>query len=255
MVGVRAFGGGVCKATRGAPAWHYNAGRNSPVLRYVAHIRVSSLVVTGSGGKHTRSHTRRQRRTALKAGEGNEADPDPTSPLAAKSDEPAGSSKPGNYGNRFSAARSTRQGLASDAAQAEAQLEKDISTGLASALESTNPMQLVGLSMCFYGAMTLAAISLGESNGHMQIYKELLTGWDIAGGLLFLSPLLLGLTLAVEKADSVASLAQMRDSYEKTLVPLLERVPSWGHALLALGAAVGEETFFRYVPQVLPERC
>ncbi len=61
----------------------------------------------------------------------------------------------------------------------------------------------------------------------MDIYSELLHGWDVLAGLGFLLPFILGLVIAVKYSDSVSALAELRDGYKKTIVPLLSVVPPW----------------------------
>jgi hypothetical protein len=63
--------------------------------------------------------------------------------------------------------------------------------------------------------------------GGMDIYSELLHGWDVIAGLGFLVPFVVGLVIAVKYSDSVSALAEMRDGYKKAIVPLLSVVPTW----------------------------
>eukprot|EP00191_Tetraselmis_sp_GSL018_P005457 CAMPEP_0177600580 /NCGR_PEP_ID=MMETSP0419_2-20121207/13727_1 /TAXON_ID=582737 /ORGANISM="Tetraselmis sp., Strain GSL018" /LENGTH=188 /DNA_ID=CAMNT_0019093639 /DNA_START=559 /DNA_END=1125 /DNA_ORIENTATION=+ len=93
--------------------------------------------------------------------------------------------------------------------------------------------------------MTAAGLSLGEANGHMGIYLELVHSWDLLSGTVYLVPFVGGLVLAVNNAAALESLQEMKESYEQQLVPVLERIPWWGMCSLALSASVGEEVFFR----------
>ena len=72
----------------------------------------------------------------------------------------------GNMGNRFASVRRTREQGGNCASPEEAQhmLEADVSE----AMSSVDPIQLVALSVGFYGAMTAAAIALGEANGEKK---------------------------------------------------------------------------------------
>ena len=46
-------------------------------------------------------------------------------------------------------------------------------------------------------------------------------------------------------AEVLPSFAELKQLYQKILSPQLQDIPVWGLAVMAVGAGVGEETFFR----------
>ena len=50
-------------------------------------------------------------------------------------------------------------------------------------------------------------------------------------------------------AEVIPSFKELKTLYQKTLIPQLQVIPLWGLAVMALGAGIGEEAFFRGVLQ------
>eukprot|EP00242_Pyramimonas_sp_CCMP2087_P016491 CAMPEP_0198202290 /NCGR_PEP_ID=MMETSP1445-20131203/5424_1 /TAXON_ID=36898 /ORGANISM="Pyramimonas sp., Strain CCMP2087" /LENGTH=173 /DNA_ID=CAMNT_0043873131 /DNA_START=705 /DNA_END=1226 /DNA_ORIENTATION=- len=66
--------------------------------------------------------------------------------------------------------------------------------------------------------------------------------------LLCITPLLASLALFLRYADDVPAVGEVRDLLQ-TVVSMLAELPMWGLALLAAGAGLGEEVFFRALLQ------
>jgi membrane protease YdiL (CAAX protease family) len=68
---------------------------------------------------------------------------------------------------------------------------------------------------------------------------------NLAAALGCMAPLLAICAYGVAAADRDAGFGQLRDVFQQSLIPSLQRLPGWGLCLLALGAGLGEETLFR----------
>lgn len=68
---------------------------------------------------------------------------------------------------------------------------------------------------------------------------------NVQGQMSYLLAMLGTLVTTTVLSDTVPGLKELKQFYKRFLIPMLREVPLWGLVVLALGAGVGEETFFR----------
>eukprot|EP00210_Caulerpa_lentillifera_P008587 g8191.t1 len=110
--------------------------------------------------------------------------------------------------------------------------------------DTISPGMMMTASSAFYGAMTLAAIALGNISG-IKVLDSVVSPVDITGTVIWLTPMILSLLITVTYTDQIPQLKRIRRILETSFLPYLSKLPPWGPLVLAVGAGVGEEAFFR----------
>eukprot|EP00803_Ostreobium_quekettii_P007638 evm.model.scf_2730.1 EVM.evm.TU.scf_2730.1 scf_2730:11379-15750(-) len=108
-----------------------------------------------------------------------------------------------------------------------------------------SPSAFLAFSSTFYAGLTAVAVLLGEFNGGMHIHKELLPPFEMSGALVWGVPIIVLMLGAARAAEHLEPMQEIKCVIQRTLLPTLKKLPQWGLAVVALGAGVGEEAFFR----------
>ena len=107
-------------------------------------------------------------------------------------------------------------------------------------------LPILPTSVVFYAAMTGASIALGKN---YNVLSQLQAPLQLQASLPYLGVMLGFLVVSTALAEVLPSFKELKELYQRTLIPQLKVLPLWGLAAMSIGAGVGEEAFFRGVLQ------